>query len=102
MSFDSLKESETIFKQTDRIDNTTSDEAIHSSSFNEKQIDLNENSTDLTKHVSENKSKKYPKFVFLIILNEFCERFSYYGIRTVMFIFLTSINFFFKDFILSK
>ena len=35
---------------------------------------------------------KYPKIVFLIILNEFCERFSYYGIRTVLFIYL-------KDFV---
>ena len=32
---------------------------------------------------------KYPKIVFLIILNEFCERFSYYGIRTVLYIFLS-------------
>lgn len=31
--------------------------------------------------------KKYPKIVFLIILNEFCERFSYYGLRTVLFLF---------------
>ena len=33
---------------------------------------------------------KYPKSVFLIISNEYCERFSYYGIRTVLFIFLTN------------
>jgi len=33
---------------------------------------------------------KYPKIVFLIILTEFCERFSYYGIRTVLYIYLTS------------
>ena len=33
---------------------------------------------------------KYPKYVFLIVLNQFCERFAYFGIRTVLFIFLTS------------
>lgn len=33
--------------------------------------------------------ERYPKIVFLIILNEFCERFSYYGLRTVLFIYLT-------------
>ena len=31
----------------------------------------------------------YPKHVFLIILTEFCERFSYYGLRTVLFIYFT-------------
>jgi dipeptide/tripeptide permease len=33
--------------------------------------------------------KSYPYHVFLIILNEFCERFSYYGLRTVLYIYLT-------------
>lgn len=33
---------------------------------------------------------KYPKIVFLIIINEFCERFSFYGFRTVLYIFFTS------------
>lgn len=32
---------------------------------------------------------KYPKIVFLIILNEFCERFSYYGLRTVLYLFFS-------------
>ena len=41
-------------------------------------------------NMNDQSNGKYPKYVFLIILNEFCERFSYYGIRTVMFIFLTS------------
>jgi dipeptide/tripeptide permease len=40
---------------------------------------------------------KYPKIVFLIILNEFCERFSYYGIRTVLYIFLTNFLHIQKD-----
>ena len=38
----------------------------------------------------ERTRERYPKIVFLIILNEFCERFSYYGIRTVLFIYLTT------------
>ncbi|VVC31971.1 Major facilitator superfamily domain,Proton-dependent oligopeptide transporter family,PTR2 family [Cinara cedri] len=33
----------------------------------------------------------YPKSVWLIICNEFCERFSYYGLRTVLVLYLTSI-----------
>ncbi|XP_039253126.2 solute carrier family 15 member 2-like isoform X1 [Styela clava] len=32
----------------------------------------------------KNHKAKYPKHVFLIIGNEFCERFSYYGMRTVL------------------
>ncbi len=32
---------------------------------------------------------KYPKHVFLIILNEFCERFSFYGLRTVLYLYFT-------------
>ena len=30
---------------------------------------------------------KYPKHVFLIILNEFCERFSFYGLKTVLYLY---------------
>ncbi|KAK0094394.1 hypothetical protein PV326_011048 [Microctonus aethiopoides] len=33
---------------------------------------------------SEKKKLKYPKSVFFIIVNEFCERFSYYGMRTIL------------------
>lgn len=32
---------------------------------------------------------KYPKVVFLIILTELCERFSFYGLRTVLYIYFT-------------
>ncbi len=32
---------------------------------------------------------KYPKHVFLIILNEFCERFAFYGLRTVLYLYFT-------------
>lgn len=40
--------------------------------------------------ISQNNDSKYPKIVFLIIANEFCERFSYYGLRTILFIYLTN------------
>lgn len=32
---------------------------------------------------------KYPKSIFFIVLNEFCERFTYYGLRTVLTLYLT-------------
>ena len=35
------------------------------------------------------KTSGFPKHVFIIILSEFCERFSYYGLRTVLIIYLT-------------
>ncbi|RNA30350.1 solute carrier family 15 member 2-like [Brachionus plicatilis] len=35
------------------------------------------------------KKEKYPYVVFLIIVNEFCERFSFYGMRTILFIYFT-------------
>ena len=49
------------------------------------------NSNDKITKVDDSVQKKdpYPKIVFLIIINEFCERFSFYGFRTVLFIFLT-------------
>ncbi|XP_046824212.1 peptide transporter family 1 isoform X1 [Vespa crabro] len=34
---------------------------------------------------------KYPKSVFFIISNEFCERFSYYGMRTVLTLYLINV-----------
>ncbi|XP_065160312.1 peptide transporter family 1-like isoform X2 [Atheta coriaria] len=34
---------------------------------------------------------KYPKSVFFIVSNEFCERFSYYGMRTILSIYLTDM-----------
>nr|XP_022904377.1 peptide transporter family 1-like [Onthophagus taurus] len=37
------------------------------------------------------KKQKYPKSVFFIVGNEFCERFSYYGMRAVLSIYLTDI-----------
>ncbi|XP_037282426.2 solute carrier family 15 member 1 isoform X3 [Rhipicephalus microplus] len=39
----------------------------------------------------EPESKPYPKAVFFIIGNEFCERFSYYGMRTILTLFLINV-----------
>lgn len=39
----------------------------------------------------ENKKLPYPKSVFFIISNELCERFSYYGMRTILSIYLTDM-----------
>lgn len=36
------------------------------------------------------RSQKYPKSVFFILGNEFCERFSYYGMRAVLILYLTN------------
>ncbi|XP_025417485.1 peptide transporter family 1-like isoform X2 [Sipha flava] len=35
--------------------------------------------------------EKYPKSVWFIVLNEFCERFNYYGLRTVLMLYLTTV-----------
>ena len=87
MSFDSLKENETIFKRTDSTLETLNMEEKDRKLDNYTHLDEKNPDGQMIQDAAE---KKYPKFVFLIILNEFCERFSYYGIRTVMFIFLTS------------
>ncbi|XP_074032367.1 peptide transporter family 1 isoform X2 [Leptinotarsa decemlineata] len=48
---------------------------------------------DMNKMGQDAKNKKlpYPKSVFFIICNEFCERFSYYGMSTILVIYLTDI-----------
>ncbi|KAK9298287.1 hypothetical protein QLX08_008303 [Tetragonisca angustula] len=38
--------------------------------------------------MDENQKLKYPKSIFFIISNEFCERFSFYGMRTVLTLYL--------------
>lgn len=42
----------------------------------------------LEKRANEDEKLKYPKSVFFIISNEFCERFSFYGMRTVLTLYL--------------
>ncbi|XP_078323604.1 solute carrier family 15 member 1-like isoform X2 [Crassostrea virginica] len=39
---------------------------------------------------SVTRSQKYPKSVYFILGNEFCERFSYYGMRAVLILYLTN------------
>eukprot|EP00102_Acyrthosiphon_pisum_P018742 XP_016655952.1 PREDICTED: peptide transporter family 2-like isoform X1 [Acyrthosiphon pisum] len=39
----------------------------------------------------QNEKLKYPKCIWLIVLNELCERFTYYGMRTVLVLYLTTI-----------
>ncbi|XP_017794191.1 PREDICTED: peptide transporter family 1 [Habropoda laboriosa] len=41
-----------------------------------------------TKETVETEKLKYPKSVFFIVSNEFCERFSFYGMRTVLTLYL--------------
>ncbi|XP_076764514.1 peptide transporter family 1 [Xylocopa sonorina] len=53
-------------------------------SFNEIQ-DHPDNASDAEKN---EKQLKYPKSIFFIISNEFCERFSFYGMRTVLTLYL--------------
>ncbi len=74
---------------------TDEDHAHQSIKADDENTDLKSSvtvSSDTNEIESKKSSKngKYPKIVFLIILTEFCERFSYYGIRTVLYIYLTS------------
>jgi solute carrier family 15 oligopeptide transporter 1 len=39
----------------------------------------------------ETASKKYPKVVFFIFTYAFCERFAYYGVRVILYIYLTEL-----------
>lgn len=45
--------------------------------------------TDVTDVEGEQKKLKYPRAIPFIISNEFCERFNYYGMRTVLVLYLT-------------
>lgn len=52
------------------------------------------NISDINKPNVENKSpttttSPYPKYVFLIILMDLCERFSFYGFRNVIYVYLS-------------
>lgn len=60
-------------------------EASHLLSNDQLQLDH-----DAEFEISEPKKKPFPKSVFFIVGNEFCERFSYYGMRTVLTLYLTS------------
>ncbi|XP_071444371.1 peptide transporter family 1-like [Hetaerina americana] len=45
----------------------------------------------------EKQNMKYPKSVFFIVLNEFCERFSFYGMRTILSLYLRDVLLFTDD-----
>ncbi|XP_046387929.1 peptide transporter family 1-like isoform X2 [Ischnura elegans] len=45
----------------------------------------------------EKKEIMYPKSVFFIVLNEFCERFSFYGMRTILSLYLRDVLLFTDD-----
>ncbi|CAF0910291.1 unnamed protein product [Brachionus calyciflorus] len=70
---------------------TSPDNKIQFEIFESNSSSLDENKKDqINSEKESNVQLKYPKTVFLIILSEFCERFSYYGIRTVLFLYLTN------------
>jgi dipeptide/tripeptide permease len=83
------KETDLVYKEKQRV---YSQEIVDTSTI-KSSGDLEEFSKQQEVSVGEGAtqySDKYPKKVFLIILNEFCERFSYYGLRTILFIYLTT------------
>lgn len=43
--------------------------------------------------MTSKKNIKYPRSVFFIISNEFCERFSFYGMRTILTLYLIHLNY---------
>ena len=78
MSNDSVSENDPALEGLDTYESTA-------------DLEINGNVSQV-KCTAEQKQprEKYPKYVFLIVLAQFCERFSNFGIRTVLFIFLTS------------
>ncbi|XP_014252305.1 peptide transporter family 1-like isoform X2 [Cimex lectularius] len=51
------------------------------------------NDHELSPEKKPSKNLKYPKAVFFIISNEFCERFSYYGMRAILALYLAYLGF---------
>lgn len=62
------------------------DQNLNNNGFTQENTEIAEGTTD-----PETSTKKYPypKSIFFIISNEFCERFMYYGMRTVLVLYLT-------------
>jgi len=56
------------------------------------------NDTGALENSGHQQKLKYPKSVFFIIVNEFCERFSYYGMKTVLTLYLKNILGYDEDF----
>lgn len=51
----------------------------------EKNDKNNDKDAESLKSVEE---EKYPYYIFFILGNEFCERYAYYGMRSILVIFL--------------
>lgn len=45
----------------------------------------------------QQKQYRYPYQIFFIVVNEFCERFNYYGMRTILALYLTRALYFSDD-----
>ena len=79
-----MSQSEPIKKNPSKVYNEDADLKKQAFDVDEKkQLENVENGA-----TDEKNQRGYPKVVFLIILNEFCERFSYYGLRTVLYLYL--------------
>ncbi|KAK4036171.1 solute carrier family 15 member 1 [Daphnia magna] len=60
------------------------------------KLDLDKPPLDV-EQPDKNVKLKYPKSVFFIVINEFCERFNYYGMRTVLTLYMKQILDFSED-----
>ncbi|XP_053389914.1 solute carrier family 15 member 2-like [Mercenaria mercenaria] len=61
---------------------------VKTDGYNSSQTDSETDLIDKQKGKTKSK-KKYPYSVFFILSNEFCERFSYYGMRAILVLYLT-------------
>jgi len=61
--------------------------AVSDTNNSDKQ--LNNNGNNKEKGITES-ILSYPKGVFFMLGNEFCERFSFYGMRAILIIYLTT------------
>jgi hypothetical protein len=59
------------------------------SSVNDSIIELNESKNGKGFQICKS-LRSYPKGVFFMLGNEFCERFSYYGMQAILAIYLTT------------
>ncbi|CAO1383568.1 unnamed protein product [Diamesa tonsa] len=50
---------------------------------------MSDNSIQANTNEQQQQNNKYPKSIAFIISNEFCERFNYYGMRTILVLYLT-------------
>lgn len=80
-TFTSQKKEEEVVKQLEQ-------QQINIPAKND-QSNLNKNLTP--KPEASETNRPYPKKVLFIIANEFCERFSYYGLRTVLVLYLKQV-----------